>query len=386
VRILSAWLILAFAVSAVACFRDHVGSPIHPRAAATAETTPRTFPGGVADASERFGYLRNAAGVLEAVDLDSGHTIWTSERGSDPLVVATNLGATVLVALALDKQASMGSRVAILDAATGAFIRISEPIVLPDWATGAGGTFSIRAIDGGDPVVLEWHATSSWGRGVAPPPNYRGNDEIGRVELAVSTGAIRVVDRGASDDRTSLPVAVRGMKSAPVFANGAWTDAPLVAGSRVAVAVRVFEPLLPDPTGAAGPVAYERWSLRRWDRTTGEELPTVPLLRGRGVIANLSTDGHELVLLQGLPRSSLSPDEYVHSVFSIETGALVAKIPRMENSGVNLGVAGTHAFVIVAGSSPGAKLGQSVAAFDIKTGRLLWTHALFTPVFIPPPP
>jgi hypothetical protein len=388
-RIISLF-VLAIALPAGCWHGDSVATP---PIAATVGVQTRSFPGGITDASERIGYVSNATGALEAIDLDTGHTIWTSQRGSQALAVVTRSGATQVAALALDPQAPTRPRVTIFDATSGTFVRVSEPIALPDWATTAvrgGSSFSIHAIGAGDPLVLEWHAATSWWSGIAPPPNYKGQDAVGRVEIWLSTGAVHVqAGAAARDDAGAQLSSARDLKSSQVLTNGRWSTAPLVAGSRVAVLVREVEPLS-EAESRRGVIPYERLSLRSWNRTSGAELPTILLLRGRGVFVQTTADGRDLVLFQAIARTDLSHEEDVYSVFSIEGGILIAKIPRMHDGGAEIGASGTHVFVVVAGAQTSTGATESTArtllAFDARTGHQLWAHALTPSTMLLPPP
>jgi hypothetical protein len=369
------------ALLATAACRPGEVAPAAPRAA-TADAPPQSLPGGIADARAHVGFIVDDAGQLAALDLDTGKPVWTSTAATQPLATVTRNDSRLVAALVVDAQAPARPRIAILDAATGALVRTSDPIVLPDWASAAragGQSFSIRALASTDPLVLEWHATRGWWGGVQPPRDYRGNAARARVALELSSGAVR----GVATRPVDLPDALRGLKSAPVawvFADELWSTAPIVSGAAVAVLDRVFEGV---PAGSARPgeVGYEHWAMRRWERTSGRALPTVALLRGRNVITSLTPDGRELVQQDGSALDALPPEQRLYWVYSVETGALLAKIPHDHAAAAEVDAIGRQGFVEVADEH-----GPQLVAYDLRTGARVWVRALFAPPPLAPPP
>ena len=157
------------------------------------ETAPVPFPYGVADAGGRTGYLADGGGI-RAVDLQDGRTLWQSQAAERPLLVAGDQ----LVALQRVKPSSLV--VVVLDAASGAPLKRSDPIQLPDWVTVGlvdNDRFTLRPRLAAEHLEIDWQAHSSYEGGAQPPAEVlrqgrRSAQGTVRVELASGRSESRV--------------------------------------------------------------------------------------------------------------------------------------------------------------------------------------------------
>lgn len=124
--------------------------------AATSGTLP--FPWGVADAAGKRAYVSNPQLGVDAVDLDTGQTLWSSKEPCRPLAIWGDRLLTF--------TEGKGSIVIVqLDAAKGGIAAQSESLPLPQGVTpqnGIGSTFEASATVDGDALVLKWRFVKHW--------------------------------------------------------------------------------------------------------------------------------------------------------------------------------------------------------------------------------
>src|SRR5262249_14500884 len=107
----------------------------------------------------RTGFVPTAGGI-DAVDLQTGKLLWTTNAASRPLLV----GGDQVVALAKVEGQKNTVRVVVLDAspkARGKFVRGSQPIELSEWLISRVPEIQM---DKGD-LLLRWQATQYVFRG-----------------------------------------------------------------------------------------------------------------------------------------------------------------------------------------------------------------------------
>lgn len=180
---------------------------------------PIAFPGGLADPAGRVGYVANATGGIDALDLDSGEARWSTEAASRPLLALDDR----LVCQAFVKGRKNALQVVVLDAATGGVLLRSEAAILPDWvdvtATGESFRWSVRLE--GDTLVYRWEAQARYRGGAPPPPEVLARatkDAAGVARISLSTGRIQVEPGEAGgepsrEEEAAVPVAIPQMES-----------------------------------------------------------------------------------------------------------------------------------------------------------------------------
>ena len=102
---------------------------------------PITVPGGLADPSGRNGYISNAQGGIDAIDLKTGEVLWSTSEAERPLF----LQGQRLIAQAGTRRNRI--RILVFDVQQGEGVLESDPVVLPIWVvTGeaVGRSFAAR--------------------------------------------------------------------------------------------------------------------------------------------------------------------------------------------------------------------------------------------------
>lgn len=335
-------------------------------------TTPRArahspLPAGLADAAGRTGYLTMVRGHLEALDLQTGDTLWRNERAhravalaGDRLFAFTRPGKEVRL-LALDTRAR------------GELVYETDPLPLPAWCAlrdEPGQSFRFVARHQPEYLEVYWEARA-WYAGrekVTPEREATARKTAGgllRVHLL--TGKVEVTPSDFPAANSVLP---------PVTLRESVRWSGLVEGFIHAITVEQTR------TGQAA-VA------RAWNAQTQQELPARPILTGRRlqVVSGL---GDKFLFLRDTVPSPADPQPVVAwHVWSLERGAVVGKIPYEP---------GTHAGTLIAGRVffvkiepvPGAldkpfAQPRTLQALDPTTGKLLWERPIEGKMAAPPP-
>src|SRR5260370_5866478 len=122
------WLALPVILAAPA-----LAAPIAP----PAWITPSRIPGGVADAAGKNGFIANDKNLIEAVNLETGEALWTSDVSGKPLAV---VGNRLLVQVPVPGKPNAVRVVALNTEAKGKQVTEYDPVAVPDWvATGLAG-------------------------------------------------------------------------------------------------------------------------------------------------------------------------------------------------------------------------------------------------------
>ena len=179
-------------------------------------TTSVSFPRGVADPQGRAGYIANAAGGIDAFDLQAGTLLWSSDAGARPLLTFDDR----LAALAAVEGRRNAFRIVILDTHSGRVSLTADPFELPEWVTvGADGeSFRIRAELHGEALRVAWSAQARYRGGANPPPQVlrqANKDAAGAIRIDLRTGRVESAERDdpagtVGDD--SPPAAVAGLE------------------------------------------------------------------------------------------------------------------------------------------------------------------------------
>ncbi len=350
---------------------------IHP---ASADELPfALFPNGVADRDGKAGYVHAAAGGVEALDLATGKVLWNFTEPCRPLALMGDR----LVCQAAEKGKANAIRLMMLDVRDkGKVLLRSDPITFPDWVsvgTTYGRSFTSEAIpDGKDALVLRWEARAWYAGGARPTP------EIEARARKHERGAVRVhLDSGRVDPKAppvAPPPLLKGelatVKPASVWTGSDWQAKPLLIGKQAAV-------LTKEQVGG-----LEKLELQVWDTETGKAAPKVELMRGQSLWPQLGMDGRFVFVHQAIPKEKLPPGEYAWSVFSLETGKRVAKVPFAGAQALT--VVGPRLYSVqevTGGGRPGMfKRTRTLKAVDLATGNVVWQHAVWAPPFLPPLP
>jgi outer membrane protein assembly factor BamB len=322
------------------------------------------LPGGVTDAARARGFVANATGGVDALDLETGKVLWTSKDASKPLaVVGDHL-------LARDAAGGNVIRIVYIDLADGKKVKESDPIVFPAWVTavegnGGGRSFHSSArLDKGD-LLIPWQANTSYWGGRAPTPEMlkaATHNGSGAARIDVESGKVEMLDKDPGPP-PSTPVSKLLEKA--------------VAVGDFAVAVE---------TETAGD-KIQKVVLKRWDLKTEKPLDPVTLAEG-GVYQAAAVPAAAVVLIRRTDPRPVS-EEPTWDAYSLETGKPAGKF-LYESGTEDITVVGPRAYYVVKGALKGPPFGavlpRTLKAVDVKTGKRLWETALEGERLPPPPP
>ena len=259
------------------------------------------------DPQAKAAYLAAPGGGIDAVDLSSGRTLWSSRQAALPLAV---IGRN-LVAQVEEAEPASRLRIAIFDLTAGGRKLTESTIPLPEdvhalVADELERTFRATAQEDGNGVVVSWTFTHRSMEGMKgtdrepdPPRVVRGS-----ARIDFSTG--RVVDVPHRRATATDGVAEQLMQASKL------TALPKRAGNVLAAT----------EGGRGGPLR-----LKRWDATTGQALPD-RLLLSKAIVALASADGSHVVASERVGAGGPDDPEYRWSVFSAETGDLKGQLRR----------------------------------------------------------
>jgi hypothetical protein len=156
------------------------------------------------------------AGGIDAIDLQAGTLLWSSDGAARPLLAFDDK----LAALAADTGTRNAFRVVVLDTHSGRVLLTADPFEVPEWVTaGAGGeSFRIRAELHGESLRVTWSAQARYTGGANPPPHVlrqANKDASGAVRVELGTGR---VESAAMDAQSGTvgddppPAAVAGLE------------------------------------------------------------------------------------------------------------------------------------------------------------------------------
>jgi hypothetical protein len=311
------------------------------------------FPRGVADPGGDAGYVDDGRGIV-AVGIRQGEPRWRTERTAYPLI---SDGTRLAAAGTQERRPNVLEVVVHDESRQGEVVLVSEPVVLPEWATvGEPGreTFWMRAQLDDNALRLEWRARTRYSGGA--PPSARvaseaARDAAGAVRVDLETGS---VERLASDDGG----APADLHRPPLGPDD--LDEPWVAGTSVAR-------LAWDTAGDE-----QALSLEVIAPSSGEVREPVELARGSGLVAQVTPDGCYLLIHSEPPPSGGSP----WWVFSARNGERVATLTH--DAGARWpAILRDRAFYVVE-QREAATTRRTLRARDLDSGRLAWELPLAT--------
>jgi hypothetical protein len=337
---------------------------------------PVRLPGGVADPAGRMGFFPGTAGGIDAVDLKTGRSAWTSREASQPLLATRDQ----LAALAPDARTPSQVRIVLFDVASkGKVARRSSPVVFPEWVrieSGPGRQFTARPSLDGKTLVLRWHAKTWYAGGAPPPPEVvkkakREASGVARIDL--ESGKVRLLKSANGTADVKLPGALKKVVSHSYWDGTDWSTKPLVSDDKVAALELV----------KAG--GEEKLVLRQWSRTTGKSTGTIELARGKDLLTQLSLDGRYLLVQEEAARANGPKGR----VFQLATGKDVGRLNQAASlAGVS--VLGDRVYYLTGSPGgpprPGQVPARYLKAAELKSGKVLWQHQIGgpRPMFLPP--
>jgi hypothetical protein len=321
---------------------------------------------------------RRGSGIV-ALDLSRGKRLWHTDA-SEPLLAT---GDRLFALNPIDTElATSEVQVVVLNAGDGSPALACEPVTLPDAlpqgaVDGANHPFCAKV--SGDVLTLSWHAKGRYDGGAAAPPELRSSfaKKIqGHAKISLTTGkaAPAVVGPAPSADPAPAPdfsERLKAMKPAP-FWSGSIENGPFAA-------------LVLDTSGGKG----QSLILTTWDRgARNDDAGHKTVLAGGKSIAPIVTSDGRHVLIQIDPPSEPSADRQTSwTVIDLATGATLGKAPLLAPDDQDPTIRVGRLFTVaVPPAAAGEIPGHTLRAKDLKSGKLLWTHAVRWPQPQPPRP
>lgn len=160
---------------------------------------PIALPDGVSDAKGKFAYLQNSDGGVDAIEIATGKTKWTTKTTAKLLRLHSNSPNSLVVQVPVDNQAN-SLKIAVLDSATGRNLLLSDALVFPDWVVVAaedgeiyGKSFKTLVLINQNMISLMWNASSHYAGRAAPPPEVEEaarHNESGYFHVDLTTGRV----------------------------------------------------------------------------------------------------------------------------------------------------------------------------------------------------
>lgn len=332
---------------------------------------PTYIPAGISDEGGTVGCLRTPAGGVEAVDLETGRSLWKSAAPARALLLAGGQ------AFLLEERAGR-LRVAAYGARRGRVGRSYDlaTLKLPPWASlserRAGREWTVFEVAGrieGDTLEIRYDATRHQVFGFAEPgviDQAQGVVKVvlesGRVALRSGPGSAPAAISGPAPPIPGARlVSVHARRADATIAPGgppAHVDGALLDGSRRSV----FE-LSPDNRTVI---------VHRFVGPGDRGLPPLRLEHGHPTDAVWVTlDRHHVLLRR-------SDDQKSYDLYSLESGALLARL----ESPVDAAVVGRR----ICWTARAAGGGLELRASDAATGRNVWSRTVMEPEGDPGPP
>ena len=338
---------------------------------ASAASAGPLLPCGVADPGGRTGFLANAHGGIDAVDLATGDRLWDVDGAQRPalaeddrLYAWTPVNGNGLRVVAFDR--TQGGR-RMLESETAAF---------PDWVSveeAPGRSFTARwRLDRGR-LILDWEARS-WYSGTHATPQAEADARRhaeGQVRIDVETGK---VETAAAVPPAAPPPPPKELEKAVVRWQGATGDGQAAL-------------VLDEEEG--------RQKLSLWLWNADRVNPPKELLVGKRLLALPTIDERFLCLRDAAPSpdqraGSEDRDRYGWSIVFADSGNRLAQAPYDPGT-EGVAVVGQRAFFLVSGSFKGPidhpfVRPRRLQAFDLRTGKPLWERPVEGKLCSPPAP
>jgi hypothetical protein len=179
---------------------------------------PLLLPGGILDPNGKIGYFTNPTNGIDAIDLNDGSTIWTTNKVSYPLLATSNW----LLAQKIIPDRSNAFQIAKLDLdRQSCSIWLSEPVVFPDWVSVRSPNTESNCIvnqvhASTEYLCFDWQAFNRYRGGAYAPLEIlqlSHREDKGTVRIDLNSGAVEML---IPEDLT---------KDAPIeesFGSGCW--------------------------------------------------------------------------------------------------------------------------------------------------------------------
>lgn len=334
---------------------------------------PIPLPGGVSEPGGKVGFVLNKSGGIDALDLGSGETLWSSDREGQ-LLLAWDDRLAVLVR---DPGKSARWRVLLLDTGhKGRRLLESEPLPLPAWVVaGSGGAPSFRT----SPSVrdqrlrLTWTASEVPQFGVDPlvlPQATGARAASGSMDIDLQSGRVEVLVPASPPkvEKPEIPEGLAKLISRPYREGGRFRSDPLlVVGEAL-----ILEKLDSNPS----------LILKRWNHRNGRELSPVDLGPAGPVAPLVTLDGGHL-LVAGKSGEGERPHQ---RLIALPTGKTLVTLPVGETVSETSVLGGRVYVAVDEPVGPNQIRPRVLRAYALSGGKLLWEHSIQGIRVTPAPP
>ena len=287
--------------------------PVESSSRAQVRTSFELGPGVIIEGHGRVTFVMRPSGGIEAVDAQSGESMWSTNAAAKPLALlgsrlvaqaeATRPGVLPIVVLDT-RDADTPALPTEVPLPAEVFAYIDQPL---------GGSFAAHARADGGEVVVSWNYLEQEVSGMAPAP---GTSPVrrrfeGGARVNVATGEIQVLESAPTPASPPLPPPVEHMVENRELRQPPWRAGRVLATT----------------TERETENGRRRVVLRRWDAETGEALPEVVLFEGRPRALLPSADSQHVVITSRLEGAEAPVwERYRWSVYSLASGKVLGEL------------------------------------------------------------
>jgi hypothetical protein len=242
---------------------------------------PVPFPEGVASEDGACGFVGLRTGGILAIELESGHDLWTTEIDARPRLVVHDL---LIVEDRARSRENVLQCVSLKIEDHGRVDREFDRLVLPDWVAvnDPERTFDYHAWAEGAELVIEWHAESFYAGGAAPSAQIEADARRqghGHARFNLHSGQVVKTDDGREGSRTTQPPsAASARKPSPTDAAAIAKLMPREGHEPCVVKARLFY-LLGAAKGLELVCVDVRTGERKWTKSLPDRRTTPPARR-----------------------------------------------------------------------------------------------------------
>src|SRR5262245_43336887 len=195
---------------------------------------PVYLPGGVAAPDGKIGYVANATGGIDAINLETGKLLWDTKEASRPLAVFRKK----LAAWSAVPGKTNVLRISVFNE-KGKRKLDSDAVAFPDWVSVGlthGRSFAAHAdIDKGN-LLLRWEAHAFYAGGAAPPPEVvraAKKDASGMARINLASGKVEML-KATPPAGPVLPKELEKVTSRQYWTGSNWETKPVVVANILA--------------------------------------------------------------------------------------------------------------------------------------------------------
>jgi hypothetical protein len=333
---------------------------------------PVFMPSGVADADKQVGYVGDSAAGVNALDLRTGESLWTSDVLARPLIVQERR----LAALRSVAQQANNLQIIVLDRYDrGKVLLESDPIRFPGWAYPTivpAATFRYQTCLEEDELLLEWEAHAMYRGGAPPPPHIQAQANqaaAGVARIDLRTGKVQMLPLPRKGEMQRPPeLQNENLFSYQQGPSDTWETDPWVVDDVLAA--------------ISGEIIEEQQvlKLQRWNRATGEMYEPATLVQDEALVSYVTPDGSFVFIHSEKQPEAAAGVQGSWWLFSAATAERIAVL-GYEKGTREACVLNSTVYYIVENPPVSIRRGgeipqSTMTALDIGSGKRIWQRAL----------